>query len=102
MIPRSPSRRPIRERGFTVRGSLVTLALVGAPAVVLVPVAAAWGDTPAVAPASDAGATRHDPDNKTALAEWMEKCIEGNAKYLAHDIPGAIEMYRQAIQLSPK
>ena len=85
------------------RGPLVTLALVGPLALVLVPLAAAWGDeTPAPKPMSDAGVTRHDPDNKTALAEWMERCIAGNAKYLAHDVPGAIDLYRQAIQLAPK
>ena len=78
-------------------------ALLGAPALVLLPLAAAWGDdAPAAKPASDAGVTRRDPDNKTALAEWMERCIKGNAKYLAKDIPGAIDLYKQAIQLAPK
>lgn len=82
---------------------LATLALLCAPALVLVPSAAAWGDDASGArPTPDAGATRHDPDNKTALAEWMERCIQGNTKYLAHDIPGAIDLYRQAIQLAPK
>ncbi len=45
---------------------------------------------------------RRDPDNKSGLAEWMEQCLKGNAKYLAHDIPGAIDLYRTAIQLAPK
>ena len=86
-----------------LRGPLVTLALFCAPALVLLPFAAARGDEPAPAkPASDAGVTRHDPDNKTALAEWMERCLLGNAKYLAHDVPAAIDLYRQAIQLAPK
>jgi hypothetical protein len=87
-----------------IPGPLLTLALFGAPALVLVPVAAAWGDdTPAEnAPATDAGAKKHDPDNRTALSEWMEKCIQGNAKYIAHDLPGAIDLYHQAIQLAPK
>jgi hypothetical protein len=83
---------------------LAALAAISAPALVLLPFAAARGDEPAapkhVGP--DAGATRHDPDNRTALAEWMERCLKGNAKYLAHDVPGAIELYRQAIQLAPK
>jgi len=85
-----------------LRGPLVMLAFLAAPALVLVPIAAASGDTSSDAkPAPDAGVKR-DPDNKTALAEWMDRCLKGNAKYLAHDIPGAIELYRQAIQLAPK
>jgi hypothetical protein len=92
-----------------IRGPLVTLALFCAPALVLaasvlfVPSAVAWGEEPA-APRSplDAGGPRHDPDNKAGLAEWMDRCIKGNAKYLSHDVPGAIDLYRQAIQLAPK
>ncbi len=87
-----------------LRGPLVTLALLAAPALVLVPIAAAWGDAAPdtrPSPASDAG-VRHDPDNRTSLAEWMDRCIKGNAKYLAHDISGAIDRYRQAILLAPK
>jgi tetratricopeptide (TPR) repeat protein len=87
------------------RAKLATLALVCAPALVLLPMAAAWGDdaTPTKPAASgDAGAGLHDPDNKAGLAEWMQRCLDGNAKYLAKDIPGAIDLYRQAIQLAPK
>src|SRR4029077_13696093 len=90
------------------RGPLVPLAtlLFGAPAIVVALitfVASARGDDASAAKASlDGGVNRHDPDNKTALAEWMERCLKGNAKYLAHDIPGAIDLYRQAIQLAPK
>ena len=72
--------------------------------------AAAWGGrctaTPKPADATDGErATRLDPPRpgrKAGLAEWMERCIKGNTKYLAHDIPGAIDLYRQAIQLAPK
>jgi tetratricopeptide (TPR) repeat protein len=75
---------------------------LAAPALVLVPVAAASGDPSGDAkPAPDAG-VKHDPDNKTSLAEWMDRCIKGNAKFVAHDVAGAIELYRQAIQLAPK
>ncbi|MGO8994731.1 MAG: tetratricopeptide repeat protein [Polyangiaceae bacterium] len=86
------------------QATLAALAVLCAPALVLVPIAVAWGDDATEGkPAADAGAaTRHDPDNKTALAEWMDRCIKGNAKYLAHDVPGAIDLYRQAIQLAPK
>jgi tetratricopeptide (TPR) repeat protein len=86
-----------------LRRPVFLLAILGAPALVLASFAAARGDdAPVAKPTLDAGATRHDPDNKTALAEWMERCIKGNAKYLAKDIPGAIDLYKQAIQLAPK
>jgi tetratricopeptide (TPR) repeat protein len=89
-----------------LRAPLAALAVALVPAAVLFaaasPSAAASDDnsSPSASP-GDAG-TRHDPDNRTGLAEWMERCIQGNAKYLARDIPGAIDMYRQAIQLAPK
>jgi tetratricopeptide (TPR) repeat protein len=101
---------PMRLRGtrfsFAKIAAFATLALTiafAAPSLVLVREAAAQGDDSSEAkPATDAGVVRHDPDNKTALAEWMEECIKGNARYLAHDIPGAIDLYRRAIQLAPK
>jgi tetratricopeptide (TPR) repeat protein len=101
------------------RTALAALLAAGVATLVLFPVAAARGDAPAQAPAgsgsgsgsgstssagtsADSGPLHRDPDNKAGLAEWMERCIQGNAKYLAHDIPGAIDLYRQAIQLAPK
>jgi tetratricopeptide (TPR) repeat protein len=85
-----------------LRGPLVLLALLAAPALVIVPVAAASGESSTEAkPTPDAGVKR-DPDNKTSLAEWMDRCLKGNAKYLARDIAGAIDLYRQAILLAPK
>jgi tetratricopeptide (TPR) repeat protein len=86
-----------------LRGPLVLLAVLSASALVAVvvpSVAAGGADSSSAKPASDAG--RHDPDNRAGLAEWMDRCLQGNAKYLAHDIPGAIDLYRQAIQLAPK
>ena len=86
-----------------LRGTLSTLAFVCAPALVLLPIAVAVADDSSGATSSrDAGASHHDPDNKTALAEWMARCIQGNSKLLGHDLPGAIDLYRQAIQLAPK
>jgi len=90
-----------------LRRPLAALALASLPALALAFAAAAWGepaaaDAPSATKRGDSGAPRHDPDNKTALAEWMEKCIQGNAKFISHDVPGAIDLYRQAIQLAPK
>jgi tetratricopeptide (TPR) repeat protein len=85
------------------RTPLLALTLLAVPAAVLVPIAAARGDgsapTPAAAPA---GSAKHDPDDKTGLSEWMDRCARGDAKFMAKDIPGAIDLYRQAIQLAPK
>jgi hypothetical protein len=88
--------------------ALLIAVVLGAPAVILVP--SAWGDDAAPPPASssapatraDGGAPRHDPDNKTGIAQWMEKCVEGNKRFLSKDIPGALDLYREAIQLAPK
>jgi tetratricopeptide (TPR) repeat protein len=88
-----------------LRAPLAALAVALVSAAVLFAAAspsAAADDTSSTPAASGDGGTRHDPDNRTGLAEWMERCIQGNAKYLARDIPGAIDMYRQAIQLAPK
>jgi len=87
---------------------VLAIAAVAAPLPLLVGAASA-DDSTAPAPSAsaspsgaDASAVRHDPDNKTGIAEWMEKCVDGNAKVLAHDVPGAIDSYREAIQLAPK
>jgi hypothetical protein len=95
--------------------ALFAVAVLGAP-LVLFASTSAWGDSgdpptappassvaPAAPAAADAGGEKkHDPDNRTAIAEWMEKCVEGNKKFLAKDIPGALDLYRQAMQLAPK
>jgi tetratricopeptide (TPR) repeat protein len=49
----------------------------------------------------DAG-QRYDPDNVTALSQFMELVGKGNEKYAAKDYPGAIDIYKKAIQLAPR
>jgi tetratricopeptide (TPR) repeat protein len=71
------------------RTPLLAVALLAVPAAVLVPIAVARGDGSASAPAG-------------SDAEWMDRCVQGDAKFMAKDIPGAIDLYRQAIQLAPK
>lgn len=61
----------------------------------------AAADSGAKAKLGPAGA-RRDPDNVTALSEFMVSCVEGNGKYLARDYVGAIDSYRRAIQLAPR
>jgi tetratricopeptide (TPR) repeat protein len=43
-----------------------------------------------------------DPDNVTSLSPFMELVGKGNEKYGAKDYPGAIDLYKKAIQLSPR
>jgi TolA-binding protein len=51
---------------------------------------------------ADAGGKKRDADNVTGLSQYMEICLQGNAKYLSRDFSGAIDTFRQAIQLAPK
>lgn len=90
---------------------VVVLALA-IPAAVLLPLAASGRAAPPkagpakTAPANaksqaDAG-DRHDPDNVTGISQFMETLVQGNAKYGAKDYPGAIDLYKRAIQLNPR
>lgn len=49
----------------------------------------------------DGGDDKYDPDNRTHISKFMETAVQGNVKLLSRDFPGAIELYRQAIQLQP-
>jgi tetratricopeptide (TPR) repeat protein len=51
--------------------------------------------------APDAG-DRYDPENVTALSQFMETVGKGNALYAAKDYPGAIDTFKKAIQLNPR
>jgi tetratricopeptide (TPR) repeat protein len=52
--------------------------------------------------AKDGGADdKYDPQNRTHISKFMETCAQGNAKFISRDFPGAIEIYRKAIQLQP-
>src|SRR5262245_32414404 len=50
----------------------------------------------------DKGEKKYDPNNVTAISQYMEICVGGNAKYVAKDLAGAIEAYKKAIALAPK
>jgi tetratricopeptide (TPR) repeat protein len=54
------------------------------------------------AASSASGEKRYDPDNVTAISQYVETCVSGNAKFAAKDYPGAIDLYRKAIQLAPR
>lgn len=55
------------------------------------------------AQAADAGTSddQYDPDNKTHISKFMEIVAQANAKVTSRDFPGAVELYRKAIQLQP-
>ena len=53
------------------------------------------------ASAPDAG-EKHDPENVTSLSPFMVLVGKGNELYAAKEFAGAIDVYKKAIQLSPK
>ena len=58
---------------------------------------------PAAKPkASPDGGDRYDPENITAISQFMETLNKGTEKYLAKDYTGAIDLYKKAIQLNPR
>jgi tetratricopeptide (TPR) repeat protein len=61
------------------------------------------GSKPAAAGKKGAPAQeRYDPDNITAISQYMKTLVEGNARYAAKDYAGAVDIYRKAIALNPK
>ncbi len=84
--------------------SFVFLALaLGVGAIALAPQDASADSKPA---GKDGGAAmsaddKYDPNNVTHISQFMETCVQGNAKFVSRDFPGAIELYRKAIQLQP-
>jgi tetratricopeptide (TPR) repeat protein len=53
------------------------------------------------APARDGG-TRYDPDNVTAISQYMETLFRAMEKYGTKDYTGAIDLTKKAIQLNPR
>lgn len=90
---------------------LAALALtLAVPTAALAPFAiegSAQGQRSNVAPkpkASAAGpsADRYDPDDVKAISEYMETLVKGNERFLAKDLNAAVDLYKKAIQLSPR
>jgi tetratricopeptide (TPR) repeat protein len=78
--------------------ALLTLAPTDAAGQKPAPAAAA---KPKAAPASDGG-DRYDPENITAISQFMEIVGKGTEKYNAKDYPAAIDTFKQAISLNPR
>jgi tetratricopeptide (TPR) repeat protein len=79
-----------------VLGALLALSV---PALVLVPLSA-FGDAPPKKPA--ATPERYDPDNITAISQYMEMLVKGVERSQAKDHTTAIDTVKKAIQLNPK
>jgi len=97
--------------GLRIAHAMWSVTLLLAPLLVLEPIAAfadgakpKKNDDDAAAASASAGSSgkKYDADNRTAISEFMHTCVQGNAKYAARDFPGAIELYRKAIELNPK
>ena len=86
-----------------VKAKIAALLFVSSVALgALVVVPDARGDNKTAS--KDAGATpddKYDPANRTHISKFMETCTQGNAKFVSRDFPGAIDVYRKAIQLQP-
>lgn len=82
---------------FRVRSLTLALALA-LPAALLVPLAAFGDPKPPVKTGDD----KYDPDNVTAISQYMETVAKGTERFLAKDPTGAIDTYRKAIQLNPR
>ena len=101
-----PGSRRLRSRG-PLRALAVGLGAGSlALGVVLSPLDAAGQRTkpkPTAAPAAahDAG-DRYDPDNITAMSQFMETAVKGNERYHAKDYTGAIDLFKKAIQFNPR
>ncbi|HVH41906.1 MAG TPA: tetratricopeptide repeat protein [Labilithrix sp.] len=85
--------------------ALSLMLALAVPAIALVPLAASGEPKPKVA-AKDAGqadkAEKYDPDNVTAISQYMETVVKGTERYVAKDHTAAIDTYKKAIQLSPR
>lgn len=77
------------------------IALV-VPATALAPVAAFGEPSKKLAAAPPDKADRYDPDNVTAISQYMEAIAKGIERYRAKDYAAANESFSKAVQLGPK
>src|SRR6185369_12050230 len=91
-------------RASLARSRILSLVVAfGVPAVALFPLAASGQSKPkAEKPATDKPADKFDPENITAMSQFMDTVVKGNQLFLSKDYTGAIDTYKKATQLSPK
>lgn len=105
-LGRGPARSDVRRGYGRSRARIGGLLLVG----LLVAPSIARADNESVAPAKTgktekvepATAVRYDPENVTGISEAMETLVKGNARYVARDYAGAVDLFRKAMQMNPK
>jgi tetratricopeptide (TPR) repeat protein len=103
MVPSPPGHRPcLRARIRSLAAAAgVTSVLLG---LALLPNEASGQKSARPSSSSsqpDAG-ERHDPDNVTAISQFMETVVKGTSRYDAKDYPGAVDLYKKAIALNPR
>jgi len=88
------------------KGRLYALAIaLGAPTLALVVFASSADAEEKKKPAKPAAAERsdrYDPDNISAISQYMEAVVKGNDAIQAKNVTGAIDHYKKAVQLNPK
>lgn len=89
MSPRSRARSKV----FALLGLLVPAAIVG-------PLASAG--EPKAPRQGDQRERQYDPDNVTALSQYMETVVKGMALFESKDSTGAIDTLKKAVQLNPR
>ena len=88
---------------FTAASLALGVALVAGDAAGQKPAATSAPGARPKAASADAGASdRYDPDNITGISQFMETAVKGTEKYNAKDYPGAIDVFKKAIQLNPR
>jgi len=93
--------RRLRTRLRKRLGLLVALAV---PTIVWIPLAASEPKKPAGQTDKAAGdkSDKYDPENITGISQFMEAIAKGNERFAAKDFTAAIDLYKKAVQLSPK
>jgi|GEM_PF-1227616 len=100
------SRRRARTLAIAIAASagslLAALTLSTTDAAGQKPDAASRAAAPARPKAAPDAGDRYDPENVTAISQFMEMVGKGNDKYNAKDFPAAIDTFKKAIQLNPR
>lgn len=77
------------------------VAILAVPALALAPLVAA-GQPAGKSSTKVAGADKYDPDNVTAISQYMETVVKATELAVGKSNTAAIDTYRKAIQLNPR
>ena len=87
---------------FTAGSMALGVALIADDAAGQRPAPAASGASAKTKPSAPDAGDRYDPENITAISQFMETLVKGTEKYNAKDYPGAIDTFKKAMQLNPR